>query len=84
MDDWSKFNEKKLPSKASFYNSLTMQSLTDDEYAHAQNIWSSFKIETLGEYSDLYLKCDVLLLCDIFEKFRETSLNFYKLDYVIM
>ena len=80
MDSWSRFDETQLPAKEQFYNSLSMEHITDDEYRHAQNIWQIFDIKTLGEYTDLYLKSDVLLLCDIFEKFRNTSLHFYKLD----
>ena len=34
----------------------------------------------MGDYHVHYLKEDVLLLADIFEKFIGTFLNFYKLD----
>ena len=80
MSSWSQYNETQLPSKNSFFNSLKMEHVSDDQYARAQKIWNVFNINTLGQYTDLYLKCDVLLLCDIFEKFRDTSLLYYKLD----
>ncbi|CAH1639518.1 unnamed protein product [Spodoptera littoralis] len=80
IDSWSKFDETQLPSKYHFYNSLCKKHITDEEYLHAQTVWNVFNVKSLGEYTDLYIKCDVLLLCDIFEKFRETSLHYYKLD----
>lgn len=45
-------------------------------------MWTTFNIKSLGEYTVLYLKIDVLLLCDLFEKFRESSLHYYRLDPV--
>ena len=34
----------------------------------------------MGDYHDHYLKKDVLFLADVFEKFIDTCLKFYKLD----
>ena len=80
MDSFEKFNQTKLPAKEHFYSILNDQHLTNDEYDHARKVWKTFKIKTMGEYHDLYLGNDVLLLTDVFENFRKTCLQYYKLD----
>ena len=37
-------------------------------------------MKNMGDWHDHYLKKDVLLLADVFEKNFDTSLKFYKLD----
>ena len=80
MDSFEKFNEKELPTKDQFYSILSDQHIADDEYDHAKKVWKTFKIKTMGEYHDLYLGSDVLLLTDVFENFRKTCMQYYKLD----
>ena len=80
VDDATKLLDTRLPPRESFFSSLTEQTVSESDYAHAENVWQRFAIETLGEYSDLYLKTDVLLLADIFENFREKSIQSYGLD----
>ena len=70
MDEWDKFNEKELPNKGSFYSDLTMEDIGDTDYAHANNVFKKFDIKNLGEYHDLYVRSDTLLLADVFENFR--------------
>ena len=43
------------------------------------NVWNVFKMITMGDYHDLYLKTDVLLLTNVFEKFISTYLEYYGL-----
>ena len=80
MDSFEKFDQTELPTKDQFYSILNDQDITNDEYNHAKKVWKNFNIKTMGEYHDLYLKSDVLLLADVFENFRKTCLQYYKLD----
>ena len=80
VDSWEKFEETELPPKEVFYSKLNMKGISDAEYEHAKKVWSSMKKKNLGEYHDVYLRTDVLLLADVFETFRETCLNHYRLD----
>lgn len=80
MTDERKFNETQLPNKKQFFNRLGKIHITNEEYQHAKNVWEMFNIKTLGEYHDLYLLSDVLLLADVFENFRDVSISNYNLD----
>ena len=80
MDSLKKFNQTELPAKEHFYSMLNDQDITNDEYDHAKKVWKTFKLKTMGEYYDLYLGSDVLLLTDVFENFRKTCMQYYKLD----
>lgn len=80
IDSFKKFDESQLPSKNHFYNKLINSDISDEQYNHALNVWKTFKCKNLGEYSDLYLKSDVLILADIFENFRNVCMQTYGLD----
>ena len=79
MDSFEKFNQTEPPNKDQFYSILNDQHITDDEYDHANKVWNTFMIKTMGEYHDLYLVSDVLLLTNVFENFRKTCMQYYKL-----
>ena len=80
MDSFEKFNQKELPTKEDFYSILNDQHISDEDYQHAKKVWNAFKCKNMGQYHDLYLGSDVLLLADVFESFRRTCLQYYKLD----
>ena len=80
MDNWERFNEMSLPSTESFYSNLNMENIDDIDYRHGNNVFKRFKLKNLGEYHDLYVQSDTLLLADVFENFRNKCLEVYELD----
>ena len=80
MDDWEKFNQAKLPKKEINYSGLTIGDITAANYKHEKRVCQDFEIKNLGEYHDLYLRSDVLLLAKIFENVREMCLEIYELE----
>ena len=80
MDSFEKFNDKQLPQKEDFYCILNNEHISDEQYTHAKTVWDKFNLKSMGEYHDLYLKSDILLSSDVFENFRKTCLQHYKLD----
>ena len=79
MDDWKKSNETALPEK-DFYRIFNINNVTDADYMHAKRVCKDFEIKNFGEYHDLYLKSNILLLVDGFKNFRKMCLKFPHLD----
>ena len=75
MDSFKKFSEDKLPDNCEFFSFLKDKYVSEKDYRKAINVLNTFKMKALGNYHDLYLKTDVLLLADVFEKFIKTWLN---------
>ena len=80
MDNWERFDETSLTNKELFYSSLNMENIDDIDYRHGYNVFKKFKLKTLGEYHDLYVQSDTLLLADVFENFRNMCIKVYELD----
>ena len=80
MDNWERFNETLLPNKESFYSNLNMENIENIDYRHGINIFKIFELNNLGEYHNLYVQSDTLLLADVFENFRNKCLEIYELD----
>ena len=72
-----KFKEQ-LPSKEKFYSFLTGKKVSGKEYEQVLKVWNKFEMKTTKDYVDLYSKFDVLLLADVFEKFRNSTLKYYE------
>ena len=57
-----------------------MSLISEEDYQHAQKVWEEFGMRDLRDCHDLYLRTDVVLLANVYEAFRDTSLKHYKLD----
>ena len=91
MDSFKRFNKEKLPDKECFYSSVKDGTggdngekldghISDEDNMTCKKIWNEFNMKNMGDYHDHYLKKDVLLLADVFEKFTDTCLKIYGLD----
>ena len=80
LQSFSVFEETQLPPKSAFHNDLTDSDISDDDYAHAMNVWHAFNCQTLEHYLHVYLKADILQLADIFEYFADIAFSDYGLD----
>ena len=91
MDSFKGFGEEKFPDRECFCSSVKDGTtggngeklnahLSDEDYLTCNNIWNEFKMKSMGDCHDHCFKKDVLLLADVFEKFIDTCLKFYKLD----
>lgn len=72
--------ERQLPAIEKFFSTLNNKECTIEDYNHAIEVWNTFGCQNIGDYMELYLKADVLLLTDVFENFRGVCKNIYKLD----
>ena len=80
IDSIEKFYETQLPPLEEFYSHLKQQNISEEDYKHAQLIWKTFNCQTFLDYHNIYLKTDVLILADSFEKYREFFLTNHQID----
>ena len=65
MDSWKIFDEISLSNKESFYSSLNMEDITDVDHRHVKRVFKNLNNKNLGNYHDLYVQTDTLLLADV-------------------
>ena len=80
VDSWERFNETSLPDKKAFYSELYLEDITDEDYTHAQKVFKELKLKNLGDYHDLCVQNNTLLLADVFENVRNKCIDIYELD----
>ena len=69
-----------MPDKEAFYSNLKVKDITDVDYRHATRVFKEYKMNNLGEYHDLYVLSDTLLLADVFKNFRTMCIEISELD----
>ena len=80
MNTRERFDEVSLPNKECFYSSLNMVEITNFDYMHAKKVFKIFNNKSVGNYHDLYVQSDTLLLADVFKCFRNKCIKIYELD----
>ena len=80
FNSFKNFKESEFPEIENFFSLLKHCCVSEKEYQRGCDVWKVLKIKNLEEYHDSYLKTDVLLLCDVFEKFISVCLKDYGLD----
>ena len=80
MNDLEKIDDTLLPEKEDFYSHLNMKDITDANYKHAKRVCGDLEIKKIGEYHDLYVQSDSLLLAYVFNNFQNICLEMYGLD----
>ena len=66
MDSWKKFNKTTLQPKEAFYDELNKEGISEEDYAHTEEVCKEFNIKNVGEYYDLYVQSNTTLLADVF------------------
>ncbi|XP_034246763.1 uncharacterized protein LOC117648370 [Thrips palmi] len=80
LDSSERLSLKTLPPRSEFFNDLTQEELSPEDYEHACQVFKVFKCRNLGDYAAVYLACDVLLLSCVFEAFRSMAFDCYKIE----
>ena len=85
MDSWERFDEISLPDKEAFYSNLNMEVLQMLIMDMQKKVFKGIALKSLndknlGDYHDLYVQSDTLLLADVFENFRNMCIEVYELD----
>ena len=80
FDSPTKCKETSLPPREKFYDTLNLKECSEEDYEHALNAWNVLQCNTFEDYLLKYLELDIKLLADIFEAFRNISLEQDQLD----
>ena len=54
-----------MPGKEAFYSNVNMEDITDVDHTHGKRVFENLINKNLGDYHDLYVQSDTLLLADV-------------------
>ena len=74
------FDRATLAEKDDFYNSMTGSTVTNEQYNRAKKVWGVFKMKNMKEYMETYCLSDTFLLCEVFERFRNESMQNFGIE----
>ena len=80
VDTFARLDVPALPLREPFFNKLGDVEFLEADYAYAHHLFADFHCESLKDYMQLNLLSDICLLADVFQMFRNNSLNEYQLD----
>ena len=81
MDSWEKFNETSLTAKKDLYSELTLEDISEKDYEHAQKVFKEYSTD-MGNYHDLYVQTDTLLLADVLKNLEKNALKY--MDLIVL
>ena len=80
MDSWRRFDERSLPDKETFYSNLNLEDIIDYRHKKKQTVFEYLINKNLGDYHNLYFQSNILLLSDVFERFRNRCIKVNEFD----
>ncbi len=71
-----------FPSREAFYSRLNETHISAEDHKHGKDVFKFFGCKTMEDYMNLYCALDVILLAEIFTRYREMVIQHFKLDPV--
>ena len=80
MCSFDRFQKPQLLTKDTPYSSLTEEDISDIDYIHAQRVFNHSDMTDLGDYQNVYLLTNLLILADMSETFKDICFQHYCLN----
>ena len=80
LDEPHKLHYENLPARECFFNDLTNEGISEENYQFCHTIWNEFEMTKFEDYHLMYNLIDVLILTDILLYFRKLIRQDFNLD----